>query len=144
MRSCEHLSVAKDGSLLQYLWSRDGLPDRKGSLLPTIPAQAIAWANQEEQTAADKDIQVRERRKTRRIQCYSPKNCWHREVCFPTQHRCCDAHESWKHRDPFHNPPFSKRMWTKFAVIYFGDCPRPQKLITQKYPKHKFFRITVL
>ena len=50
-------------ALLQYLQRRNGLPDPKGSLLSTIPAQAIAHANQEVPTAVEKDIQVRERRK---------------------------------------------------------------------------------
>ena len=50
-------------ALLQYLQCRNGLPDPKGSLLSTIPAQAIARANQEVPTAVEKDIQVKERRK---------------------------------------------------------------------------------
>ena len=49
-------------ALLQYLQSRYGLPDPKGSLSSAIPAQAIARANQEVQVAA-KDIEVRKKRK---------------------------------------------------------------------------------
>ena len=61
-------------ALLQYPQRRDGLPDPKGSLSFAIPAQAIAWANQEVQAAAEKDIQVRERRKRGAYNHYSPRD----------------------------------------------------------------------
>ena len=56
-------------ALLQYLQCRDSLLDTKASLSFAIPAQAIAWANQEVQAAVE-DIQ--ERSKQGAYNCYSP------------------------------------------------------------------------
>ena len=64
IQPCEQLSAAEMALLhAQYLQHKDSLPDPKGSLSSAIPAQAIARANQEVQVAAEKDIQVREKRK---------------------------------------------------------------------------------
>ena len=127
-------------ALLWYLQCRDGLPDPKGSLLSAIPAQVIARANQEVQAAAEKDIQVRERRKQGAYNRYSPRD--HSDIgrCYgvPTWHTCRDTHKSRKHRDPFRNPPFSQRMRTNFVVIYFRGCPRPQKYFNTKIYHTKF------
>ena len=62
IQPCEQLSAAKMAQF-QYLQRKDSLPDPKGSLSSAIPAQAIAQVNQEVQAAAEKDIQVREKRK---------------------------------------------------------------------------------
>ena len=93
-------------ALLQYLQCRDGLPDPKGSLLSAIPAQVIARTNQEVQAAAEKDIQVRERRKQGAYNRYSPRDRSDigRYYGVPTWR---DTRECRKHRDPFRNPPFS-------------------------------------
>ena len=53
---------AGETALLRYLQCKDGLPDPKGSLLSTIPPQAIARANQV-QAAMEKEVQVREKGK---------------------------------------------------------------------------------
>ena len=59
-------------ALLQYLQRKDGLPDPKGSLLSTMPPQAIARANQEVQAATEKEVQVREKGKRGAYHRYSP------------------------------------------------------------------------
>ena len=54
---------AGEKALLRYLQRKDGLPDPKGSLLTTIPPQAIARANQEVQAATEKEVKVKEKGK---------------------------------------------------------------------------------
>ena len=50
-------------ALPRYLQRKDGLPDPKGSLLTTIPPQAIAHARQEVQAATEKEVKVKEKGK---------------------------------------------------------------------------------
>ena len=61
-------------TLLQYLQRRHGLLGPKGSHSSAISAQATAQAIQAVQAAAEKDIQVRERRKRGAYDRYSSRD----------------------------------------------------------------------
>ena len=97
-------------ALLQYLQHTDGLLAPKGTLSSAIPAQAIAWVNQELQMAMEKDILVRQRRKRDVFTIATAPEMVLTEK-YASQHGVDVAiHMKAAHRDPIHSLPFSQCM----------------------------------
>ena len=120
-------------ALLQYLQCRDSLLDTKASLSFAIPAQAIAWANQEVQAAVE-DIQ--ERRKQGAYNCYSPTD--RADIGKYASQHGVDVAISHECRDPLSNPPFSQPIYVnKFCgnIYIFMVAPDHENISTQKFPK---------